>query len=212
MQRKGSIFQAAVFFAHLALSCAFASAQVSLEEGHESETNKRQPPDKILAAIGVKTGMVIGEVGAGHGRYTVHLASKVGPSGKVYAEDIDRDSVDHLRRRCKMAGFANVEVILGETDNPLFPKGEIDLVFMILTYHHLAHPVALLKSLIPSLKPGATVVVVDPEQSKDPGSRMSEYTSEAEISREAAAAGFELIRVETFLPKDNIYILRVKPS
>ncbi len=212
MCRKNVLIRIALPWILPALLAVFVPAQTVLEEGHEAETNRRQPPDKVLPAIGVKAGMVIGEVGAGYGRYTVHLASWVGPAGKVYAEDIDRASIDHLRDRCRRSGLANVEVILGDTDDPRFPKGGLDLVFMVLTYHHLARPVELLKNLIPSLKPGATVVVVDPEYSKDPGSRKSEYTSREKISGEAAAAGFELTRVETFLRYDNIYILRVKPS
>jgi SAM-dependent methyltransferase len=212
MDRRSALRRTLARIVLCALLPVLATAQAIIEEGHEAQTNKRQPPDKILAAIGVERGMVIGEVGAGYGRYTVHLASKVGLSGKVYAEDIDRKSVDHLRDRCRRAGFSNVEAVLGDVSDPHFPKGEIDLVFMILTYHHLADPVGLLKSLVPSLKPGATVAVVDPEYSKDPGSISSEYTSEEKISREAASAGFELVRIETFLPKDNIYILRAKGS
>jgi predicted methyltransferase len=212
MHRKGNIPRIAFFGAVSLLLSVIASAQTILQEQGESRKNERHPPDQVMAAIGVRAGMVVGEVGAGFGRYTVHLASKVGPGGKVYAEDIDRESVAHLRERCRRAGLSNVEVILGKTDDPLFPKAGLDLVIMVLTYHHLAHPVALLKKLIPSLKPGGIVVVVDPEATKDPGSRKSEFTSEEKISREAAAAGFELARVETFLPKDNIYILRVKAS
>jgi len=83
---------------------------------------------------------------------------------------------------------------------------------MILTYHHLAKSVALLKNLIPSLKPGATVVVVDPDPEKDKDRWRRESTSEEKIRKEAGEAGFELVRVETFLEKDNIFILRAKSS
>ena len=189
---------------------SFAACQTSLEEIGEWGTNRRQPPDKVMAAIGVKAGMVIGEVGAGHGRYTVQLAAKVGETGKIYAEDINRGSLDHLRERCAKAGLSNVEVIAGEVADPLFPKASLDMVFMILTYHHLSEPVALLKNLIPSLKPGATVVVIDPDPEKDRGNPSSEYTPKEKIEREAGEAGFELIRTETFLEKDNIFILRPK--
>jgi predicted methyltransferase len=194
----------------IAALTAAAIAQTALEENGEAHANRRQPPAEVMAAIGVKSGMVIGEVGAGRGRYTVQLAAKVGSAGKIYAEDIDRSSLDHLRDRCRRAGLSNVEVIDGDVENPHFPDGSLDMVFMILTYHHLADPVALLRNLIPSLKPGATVVVVDPEYSKSPGSISSEYTSREKISKEAEEAGFALVRVETFLASDNIYILEVK--
>jgi SAM-dependent methyltransferase len=189
-----------------------AFSQTSIEERGEGRTNERQPPDKIMAAIGVQAGMVIGEVGAGQGRFTVHLARKVGESGKIYANDIDESSLEHLRDRCKRLGLDNVDIIHGQVEDPLFPKDSLDMVFMILTYHHLAKPVALLKSLIPSLKLGATVVVVDPDPEKDKDRGGRESTSEEKIRKEAGEAGLELVRVETFLEKDNIFILRVKSS
>ena len=80
---------------------ALAGPQTSWETSFERQTNDRQPPAKVLPAIGVRPGLVIGEVGAGRGRYTVHLARAVGEGGKVYAEDINADGLDYLRRRCQ---------------------------------------------------------------------------------------------------------------
>jgi ubiquinone/menaquinone biosynthesis C-methylase UbiE len=207
-RRQRSIFPA--IFCLLLFQAANAACQTGLEEPGERWTNNRQPPDKVLAAIGVQPGMVIGEVGAGRGRYTVQLSAKVGPAGKIYAEDIDRGSLDHLKDRCANGGIRNVEIILGKVDDPQFPKATLDMVFMILTYHHLAEPVALLKNLIPSLKPGATVVVVDPDPVKDNDRSGRESTSREEIEKDTGEAGFVLVRVETFLERDNIFILRAK--
>jgi ubiquinone/menaquinone biosynthesis C-methylase UbiE len=179
-------------------------------EAREQSTNERQPPDRIMDAIGLKLGMVIGEVGAGRGRFTVHLAVRVGPTGRVYANDINADGLAAIRDRCLRDKLGNVETILGRVDDPLFPKASLDLVFMVLTYHHLARPVDLLKNLIPSLKPGATVVVIDPDPVKEPGEIASEYTPREKIEREAGAAGFEIVRTETFLSRDNLFILQVK--
>ncbi|MDD8025143.1 MAG: class I SAM-dependent methyltransferase [Acidobacteriota bacterium] len=176
----------------------------------EQRANERQPPAKVMDAIGLRPGMVVGEVGAGRGRYTIHLAARVGATGRVYANDIDESELGALRERCRRDKIANIETIVGRVDDPRFPKASLDLVFMVLTYHHLAEPVALLKNLIPSLKPGATVVVVDPDPAKDLGRPASEYTSREKIEREAAAAGFEIARVETFLPKDGLFILKLK--
>jgi len=191
---------------------SWAFSQTGIEERGERYTNERQPPDKIMAAIGVKAGMTIGEVGAGEGRFTVHLAQKVGESGKIYANDINESSLAHLKDRCKRIGLKNVDIIQGQVEDPLFPKDSLDMVFMILTYHHLAKPVALLKNLIPCLKSGATVVVVDPDPEKDKDRWGRESTSEEKMRKEAGEAGFELVRVETFLERDNIFILRVKAS
>ncbi|MBN1938091.1 MAG: methyltransferase domain-containing protein [Candidatus Aminicenantes bacterium] len=193
-----------------AVGTFFAAAQADHSDYWERADNERQPPEQVMDALGFKPGMVIGEVGAGRGRYTVHLAARVGPTGKVYAEDINNGSLDYLRDRLKRAGISNTEVILGEVDDPLFPKESLDAVIMVLTYHHLARPIDLLRNLIPALKPGAIVAVLDPDAKKDPGMPESEYTSKSKIQQEARRAGFELVRTEDFLPKDNLFILRVK--
>jgi ubiquinone/menaquinone biosynthesis C-methylase UbiE len=164
-----------------------------------------------MDAIGLGPGMVVGEVGAGQGRFTVHLAARVGPAGKVYANDIDGGGLAHIRERCQRDGTTNVETVLGRVDDPLFPRDSLDLAFMILTYHHLSRPVDLLKNLAPSLKPGAVVAVVDPDPVKDSDRAGHESTSKEEIEKDAAAAGYELVRLETFLSRDNLFILRLKP-
>lgn len=177
----------------------------------EKRTNERQPPGKIMDAIGLGPGMVVGEVGAGRGRFTIHMAVRVGPTGKIYANDINADSLATLRDRAESDRLSNIETILGRVDDPLFPKNALDMVFMILTYHHLAKPVELLKNLLPSLKPGATVVVIDPDPVKDHDRRDGyESTTREEIEPVAQAAGFEIARIETFLARDTIFILKVK--
>ena len=206
------ILTAGLLTALAALNSGTFLVNAQTVDSRERATNERQPPGKVMDAIGLKPGMVVGEVGAGRGRYTVHLAVRVGPTGRIYANDINEAALAVLRDRCLGDKLANVETILGCVDDPLFPKAALDMVFMVLTYHHLAKPVDLLKNLIPSLKPGATVVVIDPDSVKDPGQPNSEYTSREKIEREAAAAGFEVAKVETFLQRDNLFILKVKES
>jgi SAM-dependent methyltransferase len=204
------VFAAALFVATSFMLPASIRPDAQTVEAREKWINERQPPARVMDAIGLKPGMVVGEVGAGRGRYTIHLAARVGPAGHVYANDINADGLAVLRERCRKDGLGNVETILGSVDDPLFPKKSLDLVFMVLTYHHLARPVDLMKNLLPSLKPGATVVVIDPDPAKDPGEPQSEYTPREKIEREAAEAGFVIDRVETFLPRDGLFILKVK--
>jgi precorrin-6B methylase 2 len=182
----------------------------TVEESEKYE-NSIQPPDKVMDAVGLKPGMVIGEVGAGRGRYTVHLAQRVGDKGRVYANDINQAGLDHLRERCQHDGIKNVEIILGKEDDPLLPKDMLDMVFIVMTYHHLSKPIALLKNLIPSLKPKATVVIIERDPVKAPrGWMASETTSPEKMRHEAAEAGFEIARTETFLTLDNIFILQMR--
>jgi ubiquinone/menaquinone biosynthesis C-methylase UbiE len=188
------------------------AAQSARELSFEKRSNARQPPDKVMNTIGVKPGMVIGEIGAGRGRYTVHLAERVGDSGKVYANDIDENVLSYLRDRCRRNAIRNIETILGEVDDPLFPGDSLDMAFMVWVYHHLDEPVALLENLKLSLKPGATVVILDPAVERGGERDSPEATTREKVERDAGEAGYELVRVEEFLPRDNIFILKIKDS
>jgi len=182
--------------------------KITVEEW-EKRLNKLQPPKEIMDAIGVKPGMVIGEIGAGTGRMTVWLADRVGESGKIYANDIDRQSLDHLEHRCEKDNLLNVVTILGEVDDPLLPENTLDIAFMINVYHHLDMPVSLVKNIIPSLNSTGILAIVDAEPEKS-GFGVNHSTPKEEILAQLDEAGYEFIRVEIFLPDDNIYICRPK--
>jgi SAM-dependent methyltransferase len=187
-------------------------------EWEKSITDKLQPPEKVMDAIGLKPGMIIGEIGAGRGRYTVHLARRVGPNGKIFANDIDKNALSVLRERCQRENILNVEAILGKEDDPLFPDNSLDMAFMVWVFHGLEKPGPLFKNLKPYLKPGAPLVIVDPIDSEIDMEREfagekidpNRPTIKERVKKAAGEAGFEILRVETVLPKDYIFILHVK--
>jgi len=207
--RKTFCFEIFVFLVVGMTGAISVEGQSQSMEAWEARTFEKQPPERVMDAAGIKPGMVVGEVGAGSGRFTVHLARRVGPAGKILANDINPKGLDVLRERCRKAGIDNVETILGKDDDPLFPKGSLDMVFMVWTYHFFEKPAAMLKSLIPALKPGATVVMVEPDPARGPGGA-DHGVSPERMRKESAEAGFELIRIETFLPEDLIFVLRLK--
>ena len=187
---------------------AVIGQQQSIEEW-EKQTFIKQPPEKVMDAAGIKPGMIIGEVGAGRGRFTMHLARRVGPKGKILANDINAEGLAYLRERCQRAGISNIEIILGEVDDPHFPEGALDMVFMVWTYHYFDQPITMLKKLLPTLKPGGTIVLVEPDPKRGPGGGDHGISLER-MRRDAAQAGFELVRTEDFLPEDFIFILKVR--
>ena len=182
----------------------------SFVEPGEQRRNNWHPPEKIMDTIGLKPGMVIGDIGAGRGRFTVWFADRVGGAGKVYANDIDNRALKYLKDRCQKLHFHNVETVLGKVADPCFPEGVLDIAFMVGTYHHLEKPVELMHSVIPALKPDGILVVVeyDPEKTGDTTGRSS--TSKNKMMEQVDQAGFELVRIETFLERDNMYICRPK--
>ncbi len=197
-----------LFLATVFLVTLLTGQQQSVEEW-EKQTFERQPPEEVMDAAGIKPGMVIGEVGAGRGRFTVHLARRVGPKGKIFANDIDAEGLAYLRERCQREGILNVEIILGEIDDPLLPEGALDMVFMVWTYHFLDQPVAMLKKLLPTLKPGGTVVLVEPDPIRGPGGEDHGISPER-MRREAEQAGFEVVSIEDFLPWDLMFVLKIR--
>ena len=168
-------------------------------------------PDKVMDVVGVKPGMVIGEVGAGSGYFTFHLSRRVGDSGKIYANDISTRALAALRRKSEQEGISNIETIVGQVEDPLFPDEILDMVFIVNAFHDLARPVELLDNLVPSLKPGAQVVIIDRDPDKVGGFNRHVLT-QAEVLEHIENSAFILDRIETFLPQHNIYIIKCPNS
>ncbi len=178
-----------------------------LTEPRERSANAIQPPELVMDLVGIRPGLVIGEVGAGRGRVTVHLAVRVGETGKIYANDIDPRAMEYLQERCRQAGLSNVETILGLDDDARFPPNSLDLVFMSWVFHHVDKPVPLLKSLMPSLKPWGVVVMVEPTPANTEQSGRA--LTRERVAQEAKESGFQLETViEGRLKEDNIFVLR----
>lgn len=189
--------------------------QVDIAEPWEKRLNERQPPEIVLESIGIKNGMTIGEVGAGRGRYTVFLAIRTGKTGKVLANDIDEASLAYLRGRCKRLGINNVQTIVGEMENPLFPNKSLDIAIMVLVYHMIENPDNLLRNLKNSLKPGARLVILDPRDEEidrefgiDRSDAISKVpTIKERVQKSAKVSGYDLVKADTSLPHDYIFIL-----
>ena len=179
----------------------------SLTLPREVRLNERQPPDVVLKTIGVEPGMIIGEVGAGRGRYTVHIASRIGPTGMLYANDIVNDYLKAIERRCADHGLTNVKTILGGLTDPKLPHAALDMVIMVNVVHCLAEPVELLRNIRKSLKPDGVIAIVEGSLEKLP-SAAGEWWPRSKLLKIYEDAGYDLVREETFLPKDNIYFLK----
>lgn len=204
-----SRYRLALALAALNLFGPGLAAQEQMAESWEAMVNRTQPPDKIMDAIGLKPGMVVGEVGAGRGRFTVRLAERVGPTGLVYANDIDGDALDYLAQRCRANDLGNVKVITGELHEPGFPPRSFDMVFMINVYNSFEDPVRYLRNIAPALKPGGILAIVLVDPVKFPGIPPRSATREQFLAS-AEKAGFALEKEETFLIHDGIYVLRPK--
>lgn len=165
--------------------------------------------EKIIAAVALKPGMKMADIGAGTGLFTVPFALAVGGNGKVYAVDIAKNFIEHIRALALKASAANVETILCTDRSVELPEGSIDLAFICDTYHHFEFPQATLASLHKALKPGGELVLIDfkriPGESSDfvmGHVRAGQEVFESEI----AAAGFEKVGEVKDVLKENYFV------
>jgi ubiquinone/menaquinone biosynthesis C-methylase UbiE len=184
-------------------------SRVAPENANEARLNRLQPPGQVMDIIGAAAGMTIAEIGAGQGRYVVHLAERVGPEGKIYAEDIDGDALRHLAERCRRVGFTNVETVLGDPNDPKLPAVKLDLIFVISAYHHFGDPVALMRKARMALKPTGRLAIaewVPPEEGRGEG------TPPEKMRAQMDEAGFILERVDKSLEANDLYIYLFRPG
>lgn len=174
-----------------------------------SRRDKWMQPEKIMDAIGVIPGMVIGEAGAGEGYFTFKLAHRVGNAGRIYANDILERVLGTIRERCERQGITNITTVLGEVEDPLFPESTLDMVVMMAAFHDFEKQVEWLKNVKQYMKSNASLVIIEKDPDKmERGS--SHHMTKDEILETVKQAGYKLVRVEMFLERDNIYIFRLQ--
>jgi SAM-dependent methyltransferase len=159
-----------------------------------------QQPDKIMDALGIYDGNRVGDVGAGSGWFTIRLARRVGPNGRVYAEDIKPLMLESIKNAAERAGLNNIRVDLGTEFDPRLPS-DLNAVLMVGVYGFLKDPVAILRNVADSLAPTGRLGIV--EYKKDgaggPGPDLDERIDPEVIIRDAGSAGLALRSHETFL-------------
>ncbi len=166
-----------------------------------------QRPDAVIALLGIGPGDRVADLGAGGGYFTFRLAEAVGRSGRVYAVDVDDDMTDFLTERARELGAANVEVVRGELGDPKLPDGEIDLVFVCDTYHHIADRPAYFRRVLVDLAPSGRVAVVEYDERGGGFVRtFGHYTPPDAIEREMREAGYKRIAVHEILPRQSFQI------
>ena len=176
-----------------------------------SEREQEEAPSKAIAALELKPGMVVADIGAGSGYYTSRIAKAVGPGGKVYATDIQPGMIALLDRRVAAEGLTNVTTVLGGMDDPKLPPASIDLAIMVDVYHELQAPQLFLQRLRETFKPGGRLVLLEfrKEDATVPILEVHKM-SVAEVKAELEAEGFVLDKVIDVLPWQHIIVLRVK--
>ena len=149
--------------------------------------------EKAMDAIGVAPGMIVGEAGAGDGYFTFPLLARVGPKGAVYANDIDKNALARLRNRGEREGDSNVFTVVGEVDDPLFPRKDLDMVVLVHALHDFSHPVEWMVNVKKYMRPGATLAVIDVDPER--GRHDRHFLPRERIAGYAKEAGFDVVKI-----------------
>lgn len=174
-----------------------------------SERESEEHPEQALDAIGIAKGLVVADVGAGVGYLTIRLARRVGPTGKVYANDIQPEMLTRLQERLDAEHITNVEPVLGTQSDPKLPAGKVDMILMVDVYHELSQPQRMLGEMRKALKPDGRLVLVE-YRKEDPTIpiRPEHKMSAAEVKSEVEAEGYRLTQVLRTLPRQSIFIFK----
>jgi len=170
---------------------------------------KDEQPDKALEALDIAPGSTVADIGAGVGYFSWRLAKLVGASGRVYANEIQPGMIEKIKKNMAERSITNVETVLGKADDPMLPKGALDLALMVDVYHELARPQKMLDRIRESLKPDGRLVLIEYRKEKDPLPigvlhAMSVDEAKAEVEPE----GFRIVQVLEILPNQHILIFK----
>jgi predicted methyltransferase len=135
---------------------------LSQESDRSRKRDEWQRPAEVFDALAIKPGQRVADLGSGSGYFTFRLASRVGPEGKVYAVDIDEESINKVRQRKEREKLEQVEAILSEPDDPRLPAG-LDVVLIVDTYHEFRDYDRIMQAVLRALKPGGRLGLIDGE-------------------------------------------------
>ncbi len=168
-----------------------------------------QKPDQIMDALGIADGSHVADIGAGAGWFTIRLARRVGPRGIVYAQDVQPQMLDAIRRRVSREGLQNVQTRLGEGSDPRLPARSLDAVLVVDVYPEVDDRVTFLRNLASALKPNGRIGIINykpggggPGPAPNEGARVDLPAVEAD----ARAAGLRVLAREN-LPYQYLLVL-----
>jgi ubiquinone/menaquinone biosynthesis C-methylase UbiE len=169
-----------------------------------------QRPDDVIAALDLKQGQVVADVGCGAGYFSLKLAPKVAGQGSVLAEDILGESLAFLWLRALLHGRSNIHIVFGELDNPHLPEGSADAALIANSYHEFTKPLAILQQVFRALRPNGRLVILDRGARTDQGESREVQMQRYQIALplvedEMRQVGFEMIsRDDRFIDRPAI--------
>ena len=173
------------------------------------ERGREERPDKAVAALGLKPGMHVGDVGAGTGFYSLRIAQKVAPGGKVFANDLQLEMLQRIAGKARAQSISNVEEIQGTTTDCKLPPGDLDLVILVDVYHEFSEPQQMLRSIRRSLKSGGQIVLLEFRgEDENVPIRPEHKMTLAQVKTEVTPEGFRFEKSVEALPWQHMIFFR----
>ena len=174
-----------------------------------AEREREERPSVAITELRLERGMVVADFGAGSGYYTERLARAVGPTGKVFAVDLQPEMLELVGARATRLGLTNVELVRSTADDPRLPAGAVDLILMVDVYHELAAPQRVLRAMKAALSPRGRIAILEVRK-EDRNVPIGEEhkMSVAQAMQEFDAEGFVLDRRVDVLPWQHLLLFR----
>jgi ubiquinone/menaquinone biosynthesis C-methylase UbiE len=172
------------------------------------ERDQEERPDLVVAALALRPGDIVADIGCGTGYFSWRLGRAVGPAGRVFGVEIQAEMLAQLAAKMKERAVANVTGILGTVDDPRLPA-PVDLVLMVDVYHEFSHPAEMMAAICARLKPGGRVVLVE-YRGEDPAVPIKPLhkMTEAQVKKEMSVLPLEHIATIRTLPRQHLIIFR----
>ena len=172
-----------------------------------AERDREESSERSVRLLNVTPGSVVADIGAGSGYYTERLARLVGPTGRVYATDIQAGMLEIISQRMVRAKLSNIELVLGTPTDPKLPQISIDMALMVDVYHEFAEPQIMLRRIHEALKPNGRLILLE-YRAEDPRVpiRPEHKMSVAQAKLEVEAEGFTLSTVNEELPWQHLFV------
>jgi ubiquinone/menaquinone biosynthesis C-methylase UbiE len=177
-----------------------------------TDREKTEQPEHVLDVLAVREGMVVADVGAGSGYFTMRIAKRVGAAGRVIATDLQPEMLAMIKTKLDATKTSNVVTVLATPRDARLPRGEVDLVLMVDVYHELPWPAETMAQVRASLSPRGRLALVeyraeDPEVAIKPEHKMTL----AQIKAELEAARFVFVSSDESLPEQRIVVFTRAP-
>jgi len=194
----------------------YMGREIAYVMGHQAadwlerpEREEEEKTDLLVRSLGIKSGQIVADIGAGTGYFSRRLAKLVGEKGQILAVDIQPEMLDLLTNTMTELKIRNVTPILGTIDNPNLPTNAVDLVLMVDVYHEFSHPFEMMQNICKSLKPGGRVAFVefrgeDPNVPIKPLHKMTQ----AQVKKEMSVQPLEWVETIEVLPRQHIVVFK----